>query len=294
MGMNTRTGAKKILEKSRSSRHVTRVLSFTSGKGGVGKTHTVINTAIALASAGKSVLVLDGDMGLANIHVMMDLHPRYTLHDVLKGERGLADIILEGPGGVSIIPAASGIEGMCALSPQDRFLILEAVEKVGIHFDYLLIDTQAGIGPEVMSLNSASAEIVCVVTPEPTSLTDTYALIKVLSSSYGEKRVAVVVNQADSEREGRRTFDRLADVVGRFLNVDVNYLGWVPKDSTVHECVMSRRPTALEFPSCPASRAISAVAHKIDNEFVPQIKGGFQLFFRQLLGVSDYGAEAGS
>jgi flagellar biosynthesis protein FlhG len=183
-----RTGVERLedlgkmdVKTSRLEQSVTRVLSFTSGKGGVGKTHSVTNVAIALAQKGLSVLVLDADLGLANVDVLLGLQPKGTLHDVLKGKLSLDDILLSGPGGITIIPAASGVEEIQALRTEEKMFLLEEIERVAHRFDYLLIDTPAGIGSDVMYFNSAAAEVVCIINGEPTSLTDTYALIKVLS-----------------------------------------------------------------------------------------------------------------
>ena len=277
----------------RTSQEVTRVLSFTSGKGGVGKTHSVTNVAIALTNLGQSVLVLDADLGLANVDVLMGLQPKGTLNDVLKGNAPLDDILLNGPGGITIIPAASGVEELQALRPDEKMFLLEEIERVAHRFDYLLIDTPAGIGSDVMYFNSAAAEVVCIINGEPTSLTDTYALIKVLSTTYGEKRFSVVVNNVGSEREATTAFAKLSRAVDRFLQVDVRYLGWVPADETVRDCIMQQKPVSLEFPSSPSARALAAVARRIDDE-TPQrkVKGGMQFFFRQLLEMNSYGEEA--
>lgn len=278
----------------RMNQGVTRVLSFTSGKGGVGKTHSVTNVAVALANQGLSVLLLDADMGLANVDVLLGLQAKGTLHDVLKGNMSLDDILLTGPGGITIIPAASGVEEIQALRPEEKMFLLEEIERVAHRFDYLLIDTPAGIGSDVMYFNSAAAEVVCIITGEPTSLTDTYALIKVLSTTYGEKRFSVVVNNVASEKEASAAFTKLSRAVERFLQVDVRSLGWIPADPTVRDCVMQQRPIAAEFPSSPAGLALAAVARRIDDELPRrQAKGGMQFFFRQLLEMNSYGEEAG-
>ncbi len=272
---------------------ITRVVSFTSGKGGVGKTHTVVNTAITLASQGFSVLVLDADLGLANVDVLLGIQPKGTLHNVLKGECSLDDILVEAPGGISIIPAASGIEEIQALKASEKMLLMSEIERIAHRFDFLLIDTPAGIGSDVMYFNSAAAEIVCVITGEPTSLTDSYALIKVLSAGYGEKAVSVVVNNVATESDARAAFNTLSNAVTKFLQVDTRYVGWIPSDEVVRQCIMERRPIAAEFPSSRAARGIADVARRLgETSRQNRVKGGMQFFFRQLLDLSMYGKEA--
>lgn len=291
-------GSRMTMEKTtnsigKASRAVTRVISVTSGKGGVGKTHTVTNLGISLASLGYSVLVLDADLGLANVDVLLNLKPKGTLHDVLKGSLRLDDILLEGPGGISIIPAASGVEELHELRSEEKLLLLEEIERIAYRYDYLLIDTPAGIGSDVMYFNSAAAEVVCVINGEPTSLTDTYALIKVLSTTYGEKNFSVVVNNVADETEAAAAFKKLTRAVERFLKVKVRYLGWVPTDGTVRECVMQQQAISAEFPSSKASLSIAAIARKVaDQKPEVTVKGGMQFFFRQLLEMTSYGEEA--
>ena len=296
--MNHVRGSRMTMEKveksmGKGSRAVTRVISVTSGKGGVGKTHTVTNLAISLASQGYAVLVLDADLGLANVDVLLNLKPKGTLHDVLKGSLRLDDILLEGPGGISIIPAASGVEELHELRSEDKLLLLEEIEKMASRYDYLLIDTPAGIGSDVMYFNSAAAEVVCVINGEPTSLTDTYALIKVLSTTYGEKNFSVVVNNVADETEATAAFKKLTRAVERFLKVRVRLLGWIPADGMVRECVMQQQAISAEFPSSKASRAIAAIARTVaDQKPEVMVKGGMQFFFRQLLEMTSYGEEA--
>ncbi len=291
-------GSRMVMEKqiksaSKGPRSVTRVISVTSGKGGVGKTHTVTNLGISLASLGYSVLVLDADLGLANVDVLLNLKPQGTLHDVLKGSLRLDDILLEGPGGISIIPAASGVEELHELRSEEKLLLLEEIERIAHRYDYLLIDTPAGIGSDVMYFNSAAAEVVCVINGEPTSLTDTYALIKVLSTTYGEKNFSVVVNNVADETEAAAAFKKLTRTVERFLKVKVRYLGWVPADGMVRECVMQQQAISADFPSSKASLSLAAIARKVaDQKPEVTVKGGMQFFFRQLLEMTSYGEEA--
>lgn len=274
----------------KSPKGVTRVMSFTSGKGGVGKTNTVVNIGCALSDLGKRVLILDADLGLANIDVLLGITPKYTLLDVFEGRKHLRDVVIEGPNGLTVIPAASGVESLCRLDVSARAVLMEQVEEIAAHYDYLLIDTSAGIGTDVMYFNSASSEVVCVINPEPTSLTDAYALIKVLSQNYGEKEIKVIANNVQNESEGHKIFSRLEKAVARFLHIDLLYLGHVPSDLSVREAIQEQRPLVKIFPSSQAGLALSALARKVDLEFPAlRVKGGMQFFFKQILEVSGSG-----
>ena len=267
------------------SPNVSRVISFTSGKGGVGKTTLVVNTAIGLARLGKSVLILDADLGLANVDIMLGIKPKYTLQDLFEKKRSLKEIIVNGTEGISIIPAASGVESLCNLTSDQCYTLMEAVEEIAHTFDYLLIDTQAGIGSNVMYFNSAASEIVCVINPEPTSMTDAYALIKVLARDYGEKKINVVANQVADEKEGWQSFKRLSGAVNKYLSsMELNYLGWVPKDPMVVDAIREQKPLVGIYPSSRPALALNRLAARIDEEFVTaRVKGGMQFFFKQLL-----------
>ena len=278
------------MHKAMQQQGITRVISFTSGKGGVGKTSSVLNIGISLAREGRSVLLLDADLGLANLDVMLGIRPQATLHDVLEGRSSLRDILIPGPEGLMIIPSASGVESICTLSAAQRMHLLEAVGEIASNFDYLLIDTQAGIGSEVMYFNSAAGEVVCVINGEPTSLTDAYAMIKLLSRNYGERSISILVNNVSGEREAHEAFGRLARAVERFLQVELRYLGFVPSDSAAREAVQAQSPVAQLFPSSQAALGYARVARRLDERFLEQrVKGGLQFFFQQILEVSDYG-----
>ena len=287
---------------------ITRVISFTGGKGGVGKTNSVVNIAVALAQMGKSVLVLDADLGLANADILLGLKPRATLADLFDGTHTLDEIILSGPQGISLIPSASGVESLSQLDTGRRLLLLEAIEEIAHRFDYLLIDTQAGIGSDVMYFNSAASEIVCIITPDPTSLTDAYALIKILAQNYGERSFSVLVNNVGPLTDGWRnggaaeavaqeaeaTYVRFAQAVERFLQVEVRYLGFVPSDAAVRDAVRAQRALLELYPSSSAALAYSGIARSLDADFFQyRVKGGMQFFFRHLLGMSNIEAVRG-
>lgn len=274
-------------------RDLTRVISFTSGKGGVGKTHTVVNTAVSLVMEGFSVLVLDADLGLANIDVLAGVTPRGTLRDVLKGIKSIDEILTESPAGFTIIPAASGIEEIHALNGEERMFLLAEIERIAAQYDFLLIDTPAGIGSDVMYFNSAASEIICIINGEPTSLTDAYALIKVLNASYGEKSFGVVVNNVLSAGEADTAYESLANAVQRFLQIETRFIGWIQSDSTVRECIRERKLISFTYPSSKAARGVASVTRNL-LEYPPagRLKGGMQFFFQQLLDMSSYGEEA--
>lgn len=281
------------IAKNSIQRDLTRVISFTSGKGGVGKTHTVVNTAVSLVMEGFSVLVLDADLGLANIDVLAGVTPRGTLRDVLKGIKGIEEILTESPAGFTIIPAASGIEEIHALSGQERMFLLTEIERIASRYDFLLIDTPAGIGSDVMYFNSAAGEIICIINGEPTSLTDAYALIKVLNASYGEKSFGIVVNNVSSSSEADTAYDSLSNAVQRFLQVETRFVGWIQSDPVVKECIRERKLVAFSYPSSKASRGVASVTRSLlESPPEERLKGGMQFFFQQLLDMSSYGEEA--
>jgi flagellar biosynthesis protein FlhG len=261
-----------------------RVISVASGKGGVGKTNVVANLAVALRRRGKKVIVIDADLALANVDTLLGLHPKATLRHVLLGECSISDVLLEGPAGVRIVPAASGFEELTNLDRAQRLHLLEEIDRLEDAFDVLLIDTAAGISPNVLFFTVAAQETLVVTTPEPTSLTDAYALIKVLTRRYSETDFGVLVNMARNEAEARRAFQHLSRVASRFLNVNLRYEGMVPFDHELPEAVRRQRTVLDLAPSSPASRAFDFLAEQIATAPTPlRAKGGLQFFFRRLL-----------
>jgi flagellar biosynthesis protein FlhG len=250
----------------------------------VGKTTVVANLAVALARRRRRVLILDADLGLANIDVVLGLNPSYTLQHVLRGERSIADVAVDGPGGVKVVPAATGIEELTRLGAEERLLLLEQVDGLDGAVDVLLIDTAAGISSNVLYFNSAAHEVLVVVTPEPTALTDAYALMKLLATRHGLRRFLLLVNMASGEGEGRRTHAQIARVGERFLGVGIEYVGYVPLDDAVQRSVREQRPILLGAPRSPAARALEILAERVlARPRSERPTGGTQFFFRTLV-----------
>jgi len=246
-----------------------RIMAVTSGKGGVGKTFISANLAAALARAGRRVLVLDADLGLANLDVVLNLFPKITLHDVFTGKSSLQDAILPAPGGFSVLLAGSGMVEYSRMTPEVREHLQRVIAEVEPKFDHVLLDTGAGISDVVLYTVSLAGEVLVVATPEPTSLTDAYATIKVLATTQGRRKVQLVVNQTRKMGEGRAVRQQLQQVVDRYVNpnldspVRLELLGDVPADSAVRESVQRRQLLLQATPGAPAALALVAIAGRI-------------------------------
>lgn len=277
-------------KKIQTNQEPARVISVTSGKGGVGKTHTTVNLGLALVKQGKKVLLLDADLGLANINILLGFKPQATLHDVLIGKAQIQDIVVKHSTGLDIIPAASGIPEMTLLSKTDRLTLVEALENFGTQYDYMIVDTAAGIGDNVLYFNVAAEDIFVVIDPEPTSITDAYALIKILSNNYRRKTFNIITNRSPLGSDGRSTYAQLSTATDKFLNVSLKFLGSISVDDAVTSAVRSQQPYLQLFPSSKATRDMIKLAKTLISEKKSRTpSGGIQFFFKSLLESTTYG-----
>jgi flagellar biosynthesis protein FlhG len=262
---------------------LTKVISVTGGKGGVGKTNVTLGVAISMARQGKKVTVLDADLGLANVDVMLGIRPTRNLSHVLSGECELKDAMVEGPYGIKIIPATSGTQSMTELSHAQHAGLIRAFGTLEEEIDVLLIDTAAGISDMVVSFSRAAQDVMVVVCDEPTSITDAYALIKLLSREHQVQRFKIVANMVRSYREGRELFAKLTLVTERFLNVTLELVACIPLDDKVRQAVKKQKIVVDAFPRSPAAMAISSLANKALTWPIPSTPSGHLEFFVERL-----------
>ena len=260
-----------------------QVIAVTGGKGGVGKTNVAVNLSLALAERGRQVMLLDADLGLANVDVLLGLAPTQNLADVIKGRCELRDVVLQGPRGISIVPSSSGCQSMSHLTPAQHGGIIQAFNDIDEKLDVLVIDTAAGIGSTVISYIRASREVLMVLCDEPASVANTYALIKMLSHSYGVARFRILVNMTRTPQEGPNLFARLMRVTNIFLDVSLQYVGAIPYDECMRKAVKKQRAVYDAFPRSQCSLAFKAIAQKIDAWPLPENPMGHLEFFGERL-----------
>lgn len=259
--------------------HDVRVISVTSGKGGVGKTNITANLAYLLAGQKKRTLVLDADAGLANIDVVLGINSPYNLYHVLNGEKTLSETIINGPRGIKILPSASGIPEMAELSRGQKLTLIDELNTLSDSLDFMLIDTSAGISSNVMYFNMAAKEIIVVTTPEPTAMTDAYALIKVLYQRHAKRRFRMIVNMVKSANEAREIYSRLSNATDHFLNLTIEYLGYIVLDDKVRESVRQQKLVSELYPQCPAVKCLTKISEKISAETLEEYENGSIKFF---------------
>lgn len=268
-----------------SSRPV-RVLAVTGGKGGVGKTTISTNLGVALAAQGRDVMLVDADLGLANVDVLLGLHTRFHLGHVMRGECALEDTIVTGPHGLQIVPAASGIKSMANLSCAEHAGIIRAFSELYHRIDTLIVDTAAGLHDSVVTFTQAAHHVIVVVCDEPASITDAYALIKVLSREHGVRGFQILANQTRRAAEGPALFEKIQRVCDRFLNVSVEFAGSVPYDDYLRRAVQRQKAVVELYPASISSEALKNLACKTDKWSVPQgARGHLEFFVERMVGA---------
>lgn len=266
---------------------VPTVLAVSGGKGGVGKTLTTANLGLCMARMGMRTLLIDGDFGLANLDVVLNLRPQFTLDDVLCGERHLKDIIMTGVEGVRIIPSSSGVMRVPELDKLQKLMLLDQIESLDEEFDVVIIDTPAGVSKNVQYWTSSSSEIIMVVTPEPTSLADCYASIKILSQTTAETNFKLIVNMVRNDLEAKKIYEKISTLSDEYLQVRVEYLGYIPFDEAVRISVRDRIPYVQKYPFSQASQGLRDISRQIVTQgTVGQLKGTMQFFWRKMVAAN--------
>lgn len=259
-----------------------KIITVTSGKGGVGKSNFVVNLGIALQQRGNKVLIFDADIGMGNDDVLMGVYPRHTVFDVLKG-REIEDILVDGPEGIKLLPAGSGLNKIEELQDNEREMFLRKLESLD-GFDYILMDTGAGISKSVLAFIACSEELIIITTPEPTSLTDAYSLIKASDHFKIKDKAKIVVNKAFTKEEGLQTFNKFESAVTKFLTVKVSYLGCILDDRKLVKGVRSQTPVMISYPNSDASKAINKIADKLFGDNSAETLG-FHAVFKKLFDI---------
>jgi flagellar biosynthesis protein FlhG len=267
-----------------NNHHPVKVIAVTGGKGGVGKTNVSVNLSLALGDLGRKAVLMDADLGLANVDIMLGLRPKRNISDVLAGECRLTDVMLDVNENVRIVPASSGTQAMTSLSAHEHAELIYAFNDVADEMDVLIIDTAAGISDAVVSFVRAAQEVLVVVCDEPTSITDAYALIKLLNRDYRMTRFRVLANMVYTDTEGRSMFNKLLTVTDRFLDVTLQYVGSIPYDENVRKSVQRQVPVLKAFPKSKAALAYRQLATRVDSWPVQSMpRGHLEFFVEQLV-----------
>ncbi len=274
-----------VQQSNAAPKSVARVITVTSGKGGVGKSSMSVNLAINLSRMGKKVIIFDADFGLANIEIMLGIRPQYNLADLMFRGKSLEDIITEGPEGIGFISGGSGIQELTRLTRDQIIYLTQKLFQLDKLADVIIIDTGAGIADSVLEFVAASSEVLLVVTPEPTSITDAYALLKTLNRksefSIKNSRIRMLANRIVTSSEGPELFEKLSVVSEKFLNIPIEYLGAVPQDQNAAKAILQQQPVSVIYPNSTASKAIAQLAEKlldVKTEANTEKKGMAQLF----------------
>lgn len=260
-----------------------QVIAVTGGKGGVGKTNIAVNLAVSMSMEGLDVMLFDADLGLANVDVVLGMQPKHTLADVVSGEKSLADVVVDGPEGLRIIPAASGVANMVEMQISDQEQLIRQLSDQLMPPDVLIVDTGAGIDQTVQTFVAACQSAVLVVCDEPASLTDAYALMKVLRAKKDLRRFEILANQVDNPLQGKQLFERIASVCDRYLDVELGYLGAIPTDMYLRRAVQERRALVSAYPRAPAAVAIRDAGRRLNRQAPRSESAGVGFFVEQVL-----------
>lgn len=264
-----------------------RVITVTSGKGGVGKTSIAVNLAIQIQRLGKRVIVLDADFGLANIEVMLGIRPQYSLADLMFRGKTLSEIITKGPEEIGFISGGSGIQELARMTKEQVMYLTQKLVELDSMADVIIVDTGAGIADNVLEFVTASSEVLLVATPEPTSITDAYALLKALNRRSGFKRentsIKMISNRVNSEEEGKNLYEKMSVVVDKFLNIQPEFLGMIPQDDLISKAVMIQKPITTAYPNSAAAKALMAIAKKLYDGTEQEVKKGITGLFSDMI-----------
>lgn len=263
-----------------------RIITVTSGKGGVGKTNLSVNMALGFARLGKKVIVLDADLGLANVNVMLNMIPKYNLYHVIKKQKTMREILVETEYGISIVAGASGFSQIANMGEEDRKDFIAELDSLS-NADIVIIDTSAGVSSNVLDFIAAADDAVIITTPEPTAITDAYGIIKIIATEYDSLNMGLklVVNRAKGAAQAKGVADRMINIAGQFLNLKVDYLGFIYDDQTVQHAVLRQKPFMVEDPKCKASNCVQHIVDRMDRN-KPMETAGFGAMFKRLFGAS--------
>ena len=261
-----------------------RIITVTSGKGGVGKSNFVVNLGIALQKSGKKVLIFDADMGMGNDDVLMGFLPKYNVFDIIFNNKEIEEVIITGPYGIKLLPGGSGLTKIDEITNEEREAFLSKLTKLN-DLDYILMDTGAGINKDVLGFVACSEELIILTTPEPTSLTDAYSLLKVVNHFKLKNKAKVIINRTMEDTEGQVTFNKLNNAVWSFLKMELEYLGNVAEDKKLSLAVRQQQPVLISYPNCEASKAIIRIAEKLMGTVQVQNSLGVQELFKKIFSI---------
>jgi flagellar biosynthesis protein FlhG len=265
-----------------------RVIAITSGKGGVGKSNTSVNLAIALAAQGQRVILMDADLGLANVEVLLGLSSLHNLEHVIEGEKTIAEILVKGPGGISVVPGSSGMAKIADLTHAGRQNLLGGLQELQAQSDFIILDTMAGIGRNAVAFSLAADEVILITTPEHPAIVDAYAMLKTLYANQPDTVVRLVVNMVPNPALAQAVYTKMSGVAQRYLGKNISFLGYLSRDHHVSQAVMQSKPFMMAYPPAPVSQCMNQIASRLLQQQAPKEgqKEGFFRRFAQTFGLA--------